>query len=190
MGEPEEWWPPDVAFATDDEPESRVYERSDADDLHQQLVLPLVTAMETGTADLPKVIRTYHRVRRQLLRSVRAHQRMSPIQRESLWMLFVIAVRARVQQRRATVQDEFRIDGLRRAVDFPYAEALRDRAHMLLGGYSEQVMDEWPLREWAAFAESLVTALERCGAALPGARDAWEAHWDRLVSTFPRDGSC
>ena len=72
-------------------------------------------------------------------------------------------------------------DGLRSPSDFPYAAAVREHARLLLGK-TDKVMDMWTLREWIEFGNGLVDALETCGAAVDGARDAWDGHWDRFIS--------
>jgi hypothetical protein len=173
-------WPSEDAFATGDEEQTRVYDDADVEHLLGGLVAQVVLAWEEQRLDADDALRVYLRVREELLVRPRAFQTMSQAQRTSLCLVFVTCIRARVQRRRWT-RTEFLAEGLRSLNMFPYAVHLRDTARMVLGE-NTRVMDQWTLKEWMDISAELVKALERCGAALEGAEEMWEAHWDRFAS--------
>ncbi len=167
-------------MATADEEQTRVYDEADTEELLHGLVFPIVRAWEEHQLSAEDALRVYMGVRNELIVRPRAFQTMSPSQRTALCLSFIVCMRARVDHRRRT-RTQFLAEGLRSLQMFPYAVQLREKARIVLGD-NARVMDQWPLKEWMDIAAELVKALERCGAALEGAEDMWEAHWDRFAS--------
>jgi hypothetical protein len=119
-------------------------------------------------------------MRSELVTRPRAHQTMSPAQRTSLSLAFVVCMRTRAEKRRFA-EGALLPPGLRSLDMFPYVVQLREIAHVILGD-NARLMDQWPLKEWMDISAELVKALERCGAALEGAEELWDAHWDRFAT--------
>ena len=115
-------WPSDEAFATDDTDVTRVYERSDADELLGGYVGSIIAEVEEGAVEEQAITGVYRRVAGALLTRPRAHLSMSPAQRTALILLFKTTMRVRVEKRRRERDGE--LSAVRPAAHSPLPHAI------------------------------------------------------------------
>jgi hypothetical protein len=172
-------WPGDLAFELDDTP-TRVYATPALNQLLVRYIMPIVERVEEdGRVTEPnpglalQVYTQYKRVRPLLLRTPQSHVKMAPEQRLALISLFIATVQM-------LCQEDFSAHFI---MGFQYMAALKTVAKLPLAlgpRVTKTHLRDWTVSSFMASLRQFTTALEECGATLPGAEECWRAHWSAL----------